>query len=118
MADDPDKQPETSTDQSPESAAAVAQAMDSSQTDPLDRILEMKIPVIVKVVEKPMTISAVLKLNIGSVITFNKDAYQHIDLMVNNTTIGIGQTVKIGEKFGLRITQIGDIEQTIKSLGL
>ena len=83
----------------------------------LNRILSMRVPVIVKLAEKPMTLSTVLKFNLGSVISFDKDAYQLVDLMVNNSTIGLGQTVKIGENFGLRITQIGQVEETIKSLG-
>ncbi|MCH9022007.1 MAG: FliM/FliN family flagellar motor switch protein [Planctomycetes bacterium] len=83
----------------------------------LGRILSMKIPVIVKIAEKNMPISSILKLNLGSVITFEKDAYQNVDLMVNNSTIGLGQPVKIGENFGLRIIQINDIQDTIKSLG-
>ena len=83
----------------------------------IDGILSMKIPVIVKIAEKNMVISSILKLNLGSVITFEKDAYQNVDLMVNNSTIGLGQPVKIGENFGLRIIQINDIQDTIKSLG-
>ena len=31
--------------------------------------------------------------------------------------IGLGQPVKISENFGLKITQLGDITHTIKSLG-
>lgn len=108
MTDEPEKQ-----DQSP----ATSDTENDLQDQPLDRLLAMKVPVIVKIAEKPMSVSAVLKLNLGSVITFEKDAYQHVDLMVNNSTIGLGQTVKIGEKFGLRISQIGPIEDTIKSLG-
>lgn len=96
---------------------ATADTSDARDTSHLDRILEMKIPIVVKIVEKPLTISAILKLNIGSVITFTKDAYQHVDLMVNKTTIGLGQPVKIGEKFGLRISQIGPVEDRIKLLG-
>lgn len=83
----------------------------------LDQILKVKIPIIVKVAQKRMSINNVLKFSIGSIIQFNKDAYQQIDLMVNNHTIGLGQPIKIGENFGLRITQIGDITETIKSLG-
>ena len=64
-----------------------------------------------------MTVEDVLKISLGSIITFDKDAYQHIDLMVNNSVIGLGQPVKKGENFGLRITQIGEITDTIKSLG-
>jgi len=83
----------------------------------LERILSMKVPVIVKITEKSMKMERILKLNLGSMIQFDKDAYQHIDLMVNNSTIGLGQPIKIGENFGLKITQIGDIRETIKSLG-
>ncbi|MBN1765416.1 MAG: FliM/FliN family flagellar motor switch protein [Sedimentisphaerales bacterium] len=83
----------------------------------LKRILFMKVPVIVKIVQKTMTMQNILKLNIGSVIQFDKDAYELIDLMVNNSTIGLGQPVKIGEKFGIKITNIGEVTDTIKSLG-
>ncbi|MBI9015718.1 MAG: FliM/FliN family flagellar motor switch protein [Phycisphaerae bacterium] len=83
----------------------------------IDRILKMEVPVIVKVAEKKMTMQNVLMLNIGSIIQFDKDAYQHIDLMANNRTIGLGQPVKIGENFGLKIMQIGDVAETIRSLG-
>ena len=37
--------------------------------------------------------------------------------MVNNEVIGLGQPVKIGENFGLKITQVGDLSDTIKRLG-
>jgi len=83
----------------------------------LNRILTMKVPVIVKVAEKKAPLADVLKLQLGSMIYFEKDVYQHIELMINNSTIGLGQPVKIGENFGLRITQIGDVTETIKSLG-
>ena len=83
----------------------------------LERILSVKVPIIVKISEKSMTIREVLRFHLGSVIQFDQDAYQHVDLMVNNSTVGLGQPVKIGEHFGLRITQIKDITDTIKSLG-
>ena len=77
----------------------------------------MKVPIIVKIAEKRMRIGKVLKLHLGSVLQFDQDADQRVELMVNNSTIGLGLPVKIGENFGLRITQIGDITETIKSLG-
>ncbi len=81
------------------------------------QLLKMKVPVIVKVTEKKVRLKDILKWNLGSIIVFEKDAYQNIDLMVNNSTIGLGQPVKIGEKFGLKITQIKDPAETIRSLG-
>ncbi|MBN2375875.1 MAG: FliM/FliN family flagellar motor switch protein [Sedimentisphaerales bacterium] len=83
----------------------------------LERILNMKVPVIIKIAQKKMHLRDILKLNLGTVIQFEQDAYRYVDLMVNNSTIGLGQTVKVGENFGLKISQIGDITDTIKSLG-
>jgi len=89
----------------------------SGQQGPLDRILSMNVPVIIKIAEKKMTVGQVLKFHLGSVVQFEQDADQRVKLMINNSTIGLGQAIKIGENFGLRITQIGEITKTIKSLG-
>jgi flagellar motor switch protein FliN len=86
------------------------------QAEKLQRLLSMRVPVIVKVAEKKMSIGNMLKFHMGSIIQFDKDAYQQLELMINNSTIGLGQPIKIGEKFGLRITQVGEIAETIKSL--
>ena len=83
----------------------------------LSRILSMKVPIIVKISQKKMRVRDICKFHLGSVISFDQDAYQHVDLMVNNRPVGLGQPVKIGENFGLRITQISDLTETIKSLG-
>jgi len=83
----------------------------------LQHILQLKVPLIVKVAQKRMKLQEILKINLGTIIQFEKDAYDHIDLMVNNTTIGLGQPIKVAENFGLRIVQIGDLQETIKSLG-
>lgn len=93
-----------------------SQAQDGERRN-LDRILSMRVPVIVRIARKKITLGEVMKFNMGSVIQFEQDADQHIDLMVNNSVIGLGQAVKLGENFGLKITQIADVTDTIKSLG-
>ena len=88
-----------------------------SEEESLEQILELSIPVIVRLAEKRLPLKEILKFHMGTVLQFDSDAYEHVDLMVNNSTIGLGQPVKIGENFGLRIVQVGDISQTIRSLG-
>ena len=106
---------------SAEQADLVENEQDADEKDSssgiVDRILGVKVPVIVRVAEKKMTVEDVLKISLGGIITFDKDAYQHIELMVNNSVIGLGQPIKKGENFGLRVIQIGEITETIKSLG-
>ena len=116
--------PPTQDTPSEEDTQSVADApADQVDTDPqgeeesLDQILSLRVPIIVRLAEKQLPLKEILKFNMGTVLQFDKDAYEHVDLMVNNSTIGLGQPVKIGENFGLRIVQIGDINHTIRSLG-
>ncbi len=106
-----------SEDFSPAEAPEATAAQPVDRQKVLEQLLSMPVPVIVKLAQKKMTLSRVLQLKVGSVVQFDKDAYQHVDLMVNNHTIGLGQPVKIGEHFGLRIIEIGQVEKVIKSLG-
>lgn len=82
----------------------------------LRRILQLRVPVIVKLAERRINLQEVLRLNTGSIIEFHKDSDEPLDLMVNNKTIGIGIAVKCGENFGLKLTQVGDVRQVVRAL--
>ena len=86
-------------------------------SDLLGRILRIEVPVIVKLAECKMPLARVVSLNTGAIIEFEKPADAPLDLMINNKCIGIGQAVKVGENFGLRITQVGTLREKIKALG-
>ena len=83
----------------------------------LDRILRMEVPVIVKLADRKLTLQEVMRLGPGAIIEFFKASDQPLELLINNKTIAIGDAVKIGENFGLKITQIGDLKEIIKTLG-
>ena len=83
----------------------------------LERILRLHVPVIVKLGERKLLLSEVMRLGVGAIIEFFKSSDEPLELLINNKVIGVGETVKVGENFGLRITQIGDVKQIIASLG-
>jgi len=83
----------------------------------LHRILRLKVPVIVKLAERKLTMSEVLRLGVGAIIEFSKANDEPLELLINNKAIGVGEAVKVGENFGLRLTQIGDVKAVIRSLG-
>ena len=83
----------------------------------LERLLRIPVPVTVVLAEKKMPYSEVLNLSPGSVIEFERHHQQLLDLRVNNKPIARGETVTVREKFGLRVREIGDVKDTIKSLG-
>jgi flagellar motor switch protein FliN len=76
----------------------------------------MSVPVIVKLAERKLLLSEVMRLGSGAIIEFSKRSDEPLELLVNNKAIAVGETVKVGENFGLRITQVGDLKSTIHSL--
>lgn len=83
----------------------------------LKRILRLEVPVIVKLAERKLTVAEVMRLGSGAIIEFFKSSEEPLELLVNNKPIGVGEAVKVGENFGLKITQIGDVKQIIRMLG-
>ncbi len=83
----------------------------------LRRILQLEVPVIVQLADRYMAMADVLALNVGSVIEFDKKFDAELELIVSDRQIGLGHAVKVGENFGLRITRIGTIYNTIRALG-
>jgi flagellar motor switch protein FliN/FliY len=83
----------------------------------LTRILRLEVPVIVKLAERKLTLGEVMRLGAGAIIEFSKSSDEPLELLVNNKAIGVGDAVKVGENFGLKITQIGDVREIIRSLG-
>ena len=83
----------------------------------LRRILHMQVPVIVKLAERKLTLAEVMRLGPGAIIEFIKSNDEPLELLINNKAIGLGDAVKVGENFGLKISQIGDVKEVIRSLG-
>lgn len=100
---------------------AVLQVRRPGSTTPaqaeLERILHIEVPVIVKLAERKLALSEVLRLGTGAIIEFFKASDEPLELLINNKVIGLGEAVKVGENFGLRVTQIGDVKSLIRSMG-
>ena len=83
----------------------------------LTRILEIEVPVIVRLAHRAMRVKEIMKFATGSIIEFDKAADAELDLMINNEVIGHGQAVKVGENFGLRVLHVLSIQEKIEALG-
>jgi len=69
-------------------------------------LLRIKVPVVVTLAEKRQAFSRIVELGAGSMIQFNKSCEKTLDLSVGGHRIAAGEAVKVGDKFGLRITSI------------
>jgi flagellar motor switch protein FliN/FliY len=53
-----------------------------------------------------LTLRELLALGEESVIELDRDANELLDVFVNGTLIGRGEVVTVGEKFGVRMTEL------------
>ena len=83
----------------------------------LQRIMHMRVPVIVRLAERKLSMQEIMRLGVGAIIEFVRSSDEPLELLVNNKTIGTGEAVKVGENFGLKITQVGDVKELIRSMG-
>lgn len=83
----------------------------------IDTILKLKVPLLVMVGECRMAVDDVLALGPGAILELEKPADSDLNLMVNNKVIGLGQAVKVGENFGIKITHIDSAQDRISAMG-
>jgi len=91
--------------------APAAPAAPPAGPDPLRRLRSLPIQVSVRLAEKKITVSQLLTIANGSLITFPKSCEALLDLYVNNARYCRGEAVKIGENFGLKINEVGTTEE-------
>jgi flagellar motor switch protein FliN/FliY len=102
----------------PASTAAPAPAAPAPAAAPeVHRLLAIEVPVIVQLGMRRLTVGEVMRLGVGAIVEFNKSAEEELDLLANNKPIGKGHAVKVGENFGIKISSISPVKETIRKLG-
>ncbi len=71
-------------------------------------MLSIKTPVTVTLARKRESLDRILNLVPGSMLTFDTHCDEPLTLEAGGHPIATGETIKIGDKFGLRIREIID----------
>jgi flagellar motor switch protein FliN len=79
-------------------------------------LLHIEVPVIVTLAAKKQPVGQILELGPGSIIHFDKSCEEMLDLSVGDRRIAQGEAVKVGDKFGLRITSLVLPEERFHSI--
>ena len=69
-------------------------------------LLRVRVPVTVTLASKRQSIGKILELGTGSIIQFEKSCEELLDLQVGDHTCAKGEAVKVGDKFGIRLTSL------------
>ncbi|MGL6195726.1 MAG: FliM/FliN family flagellar motor switch protein [Thermoguttaceae bacterium] len=69
-------------------------------------VLKVKIPVAAVLARGRRTIKTILELGIGSIIQFDKSCDELLELEIDRTIVAHGEAVKVGDKFGIRLSTV------------
>ena len=83
----------------------------------VSRILGLEVALSVILAARDMTVDSILETTAGTIIEFEVPFDAELSLNIGSRTIGLGQTVKIGENFGLRITSLVGQSDRARAMG-
>ncbi|MBU0988220.1 MAG: flagellar motor switch protein FliN [Proteobacteria bacterium] len=82
----------------------------------LDMILDIPLNVSVELGKVKMPVNELLQLGQGSIVELTKPVGELLDIYVNNKLIAKGEVVILDEKFGIRVADIINPIERVKSL--
>jgi flagellar motor switch protein FliN/FliY len=98
----------------------VAEAQQSERLevpDGIERILEIPLELTVELGRKRVRIGELLSVNVGSVIDLGTPAGAPLAIYANSTLIAHGEAVVVGERYGIRVTDIVSPHERVRRLG-
>jgi flagellar motor switch protein FliN/FliY len=84
--------------------------------DKLNFLKDLQLNVYIELGRTQMQIKEILELERGYVIELDKLASEPVDIYVNNKKIAEGEVVVIDKHFGIRITNLNEVNNRIKGV--
>lgn len=75
-------------------------------TNALGLLRDVEVEVTLEIGRKRMKIGDLLRLGAGQTLELDKAAGEPLEIVVNGRLIGRGEAVVLGDRYGLRITEI------------
>ena len=91
----------------------VNQAVDGPTAD-LSMILDIPVTLSMEIGQTRISISDLLKLGKNSVIELQRMADEPMDVLVNGTLVARGEAVVVGDRFGIRLTDVISPQERLK----
>ncbi|NPA28699.1 MAG: flagellar motor switch protein FliY [Epsilonproteobacteria bacterium] len=101
----------TATECEPQSAP-----IDAAEMKNIGLILDVKLPLRVRIGSKKMLLKDVLSMDIGSVIELDQLANDPLEVLVDDKVIAYGEVVIVDGNFGVQITHIGSKKDRLETL--
>ncbi len=78
----------------------------NNKDNDLSLVLDVPVEISVQLGQRTLPVSDVLSLGPGAVVELGKAAGESLDILVNGKLVARGEAVVVGEKYGVRITEV------------
>ena len=106
----------TEDNQEEATPAPASETKERGSTENLRVLENIEVKLTVEVGSTEIKIRDLLRLNEGSVVELDRLAGDPLDILANGTTIAKGEVVMVGERFGIRFTEVADPEERVQNL--
>ena len=89
---------------------------DNAGLDNLKVLENIEVKLTVEVGSTELKIRDLLRLNEGSVVELERLAGDPLDILANGVQIAKGEVVMVGERFGIRFTEVANPEHRVQKL--
>lgn len=94
------------TENAPPTHGAEGEAVRAYDRDGLGFVLDVPVRLSVEIGRRSMRIAELLRLGPGSVLELNKVSGEPLDIYVNDRLVARGDAVVVGERYGVRLSEI------------
>jgi flagellar motor switch protein FliN/FliY len=118
-AQEPEQPPEqapAAADQGEGAGSPGAGGEEGSPGHNLEMLLDLPLELSVELGRTRMSLQELLKLDKGSVIRLGRTEGEPLDIQVNGRTVARGEVVVVNDRLGVRVTEIGEARERVKSL--
>ena len=82
----------------------------------IQRLMDVEMNVTVRFGRTEMPLREIVRFGVGSMIELNRTVDEPVELLVNNTPFARGEVVVIDGYYGVRVTDIGTMEERSRTL--
>jgi flagellar motor switch protein FliN len=82
----------------------------------MQRLMDVEMNVTVRFGRTEMPLREIVRFGVGSMIELNRTVDEPVELLVNNTPFARGEVVVIDGYYGVRVTDIGTMEERSRTL--
>ncbi len=104
------------TEISAEAEADVEESITSTAAIDANVLQNIAVTVSLEVGRTSLKIREIMSLSQGSVVELDKLAGELLDLLVNNTKVAQGEVVLVGDRYGVKLTNVVPASERVKNL--